>query len=48
MPAYFGERLSTGQGSFAYRGAKLWNSLSNNLKSLECPKKFKRQFTKRY
>ena len=39
-------RLSTGQRSFAYREAKLWNSLSDNLKCLEYPKKFKRQFTK--
>ena len=39
-------RLSTGQRSLAYRGAKLWNSLSSNLKCLKCPKKFKHQFTK--
>ena len=31
-------RLSTGQRSFAYRGAKLWNSLNSNIKSLKCPK----------
>ena len=37
-------RLSTGQRSFVYRGAKLWNSLSHNLKCLKCPKNFKRQF----
>ena len=39
-------RLSTSQRSFAYREAKLWNSLSSNLRCLEYPKKFKRQFTK--
>ncbi|CAH3142389.1 unnamed protein product, partial [Porites evermanni] len=27
-------RLSTGQRSFAFRGAKLWNSLNDNIKSL--------------
>ena len=37
--------LSTGQRSFAYRGAKLCNSLSSNLKCLKCPKKFTFQFT---
>lgn len=36
-------RLSNGQLSFVYRGAKLWNSLSHNLKYLKCPKNFKRQ-----
>ena len=35
-------RLSTGQRSFALRGAKLWNSLNDNLKSLVCPKNFRR------
>ena len=33
-------RLSIGQRSFAFRGAKLWNSLNNNIKSLKCPKNF--------
>ena len=33
-------RLSTGQRSFAFRGAKLWNSLNDNNKSLRCPKNF--------
>ena len=37
-------RLSTGQRSFAFRGAKLWNSLNNNIKSLKCPKNFRRHF----
>ena len=35
-------RLSTGQRSFAYRGAKLWNSLNSTIKSLKCPKNFRR------
>ena len=30
-------RLSTGQRSFAFRGAKLCNSLNDNIKSLKCP-----------
>ena len=34
-------RLSTGQRSFAFRGAKLSNSLNDNIKSLKCPKKFR-------
>ena len=37
-------RLSTGQRSFAFRGAKLWNSLNDNIKSLKCPKNFRRHF----
>ena len=37
-------RLSTGQRSFAFRGAKLWNSLNDNIKSLKCPKNFSRHF----
>ena len=37
-------RLSTGQRSFAYRGAKLWNSLNSNIRSLKCPKNFRRHF----
>ena len=37
--------LSTGQRYFAYRGAKLCNSLSSNLKCLKCLKKFTFQFT---
>ena len=37
-------RLSTGQRSFAFRGAKLWNSLNNNIKSLKCPKNFRRHY----
>ena len=28
-------RLSTGERSFAFRGAKLWNSLNDNIKSLK-------------
>ena len=35
-------RLSTGQRSFAFRGAKLWNSLNDNIKSLKCLKNFRR------
>ena len=31
-------RLSTGQRSFTFRGAKLWNSLNDNIKSLKCPR----------
>ena len=34
--------MSTGQRSFALRGAKLWNSLNDNIKSLKCSKNFKR------
>ena len=37
-------RLSTGQRSFTFRGAKLWNSLNDNIKSLKCPKNFRRHF----
>ena len=39
-------RLSTGQCSFAFRGAKLWNSLNDNIKPLilKCPKNFRRHF----
>ena len=37
-------RLSTGQRSFAFRGAKLWNSLNNNIKFLKCPKNFRPHF----
>ena len=37
-------RLSTGQRSFAFRGAKLWKSLNDNIKSLKCPKNFRRHF----
>ena len=35
-------RLSTRQRSFAFRGAKLWNSLNDNIKSLKCPRNFRR------
>ena len=35
-------RLSTGQRSFAFRGAKLWNSLNDNIKSLKYPRNFRR------
>ena len=35
-------RLSTGQRSSAFRGAKLWNSLNDNIKSLKCPRNFRR------
>ena len=35
-------RLSTGQRAFAYRGAKLWNSIDSNIKNAKCPKTFKR------
>ena len=37
-------RLSTGQCSFTYRGAKLWNFLNSNIKSLKCPRNFRRHF----
>ena len=37
-------RLSKGQRSFAFSGAKLWNSLNDNIKSLKCPKNFRRHF----
>ena len=37
-------RLSTGQRSFTYRGTKLWNSLNSNIKSLKCPRNFRRHF----
>ena len=31
-------RLSTGQRSFSFRGAKLCNSLNDDIKSIKCPK----------
>ena len=34
-------RLATGQRSFAYRGAKIWNELSDDLRSLTSVKAFK-------
>ena len=34
-------RLVTGQRSFAYRGAKLWNDLSDDFKCLTTAKAFK-------
>ena len=34
-------RLSTGQRSFTYRGTKLWNSLSDDLKHIQSPILFK-------
>ena len=37
-------RLSTGQRPFAFRGAKLWKSFIDNIKSLQCPKNFRRRF----
>ena len=37
-------RLSTGQRPLAFRGAKLWNFLNDNIKSLKCPKNFRRHF----
>ena len=37
-------RLSTGQRSFAFRGAKLWNCLNDNIKSLKCPRDLRRHF----
>ena len=37
-------RLSTGQRPFTFRGAKLWNSLNDNIKSLKCPNNFRRHF----
>ena len=38
-------RLATGQRSFSYRGAKLWNNLSNDLKNVNSVKAFKSKFT---
>jgi len=38
IPRY---QLATGQRSFAYRGAKIWNELSDDLKSLPSVKAFK-------
>ena len=37
--------LLTDQRSFAYKGAKLCNSLCSNLKCLKCPKEFTFQCT---
>ena len=37
-------RLSTGQRSLAFRGAKLWNSLNDNIKALKFPNKFRGHF----
>ena len=39
-------RLATGQRSFSYRGAKLWNNLSNDLKNVNSVKAFKSKLTK--
>ena len=39
-------RLATGQRSFSYRGAKLWNNLSNDLKNVNSLKAFKSKLTK--
>ena len=39
-------RLATGQRAFAYRGAKIWNALSDDLKSLPSMKAFKGHLTK--
>lgn len=39
-------RLATGQRSFSYRGAKLWNNRSNDLKNVNSVKAFKSKFTK--
>ena len=36
-------RISTGQRSFVYRGTKLWNSLSYDVRTAKCPKVFKRR-----
>ena len=39
-------RLATGQRSFSYRGAKLWNNLSDDLKNENSVKAFKLKLTK--
>ena len=39
-------RLATGQRTFAYRGPKIWNALSHDLKSLPPVKAFKGHLTK--
>ena len=39
-------RLATGQRSFSYRGAKLWNNLSDDLKNVNSVKAFKLKLTK--
>ena len=39
-------RLTTGQRSFAYRGAKLWNALVDNIKSTESVNVFKTRIVK--
>ena len=39
-------RLITGQRSFAYRGAKLWNALADNIKSTDSVKVFKTRVVK--
>ena len=37
-------RISTGQRSFAFRGAKTWNSLPVELRTIESTKIFKKKF----
>ena len=39
-------RLATGQRAFAYRGVKIWNARSDDLKSLPSVKAFKGHLTK--
>ena len=39
-------RLATAQRSFSYRGAKLWNNLSNDLSNVNSVKAFKSKLTR--
>ena len=42
IPRY---RLATGQRSFTYRGAKLWNNLRDNVKSSDSVKGFRKKLS---
>ena len=41
-------RLETGQCRFAYRGVKIWNGLSNDLRNLTSLNAFKRNLVRQY
>ena len=40
-------RLSYGQRSFTYRGYKLWNCISNDLKAADCVNSFRRSLSQK-
>ena len=40
-------RLSYGQRSFTYRGCKLWNCISNDLKAADSVNRFKRRLAQK-